>query len=228
MIGDPSGRSDERSLLDDDARCRQTWPASCPSCSQFLDFERPGNRRSSCWTIGPGPSACPTSHVLTRRWQARHRQPDGLAKESVRSRLVGHSDQGISYTEFSYMLLQAHDFYAWLYENEGCRAADRRLRPMGQHLRSALDLIRRKAKLAGAGFALTLPLLTKPDGTEVRQNGRWGHHLACCITELMSPYRFFQAWIADRRRMTCKKLLLQCSPCLPMVEVSAEICRRAP
>ena len=89
--------------------------------------------------------------------QARHRQPD-VARESVRSRLQG--TQGISYTEFSYMLLQAFDFW-WLHAHRGCRLQVGGSDQWG-NIVAGIDLIRRRSGAVAHG--LTWPLLTRADG----------------------------------------------------------------
>ena len=128
MIGDPSGRSDERNLLDDETLAHNL---ACikEQMARFLDFEpgpiAGGARRQP----RRGPASSPLLDFL--RDVGKHFTVNQMvAKESVRSRM--ESDNGISYTEFSYMLLQANDF-AWLHEHRGLRPAGRRLRPVGQH-----------------------------------------------------------------------------------------------
>ena len=128
MIGDPGGRSEERNLLDGETLDRNTR-RSRRQLSAFLDFE-------------PGPVG-QARLVDNRDWTAPMGVLDFLrdvgkhvtvnymlAKESVKSRVA--SEHGISFTEFSYMLLQANDYH-WLHEQHGLRAAGRRLRPVGQH-----------------------------------------------------------------------------------------------
>ena len=104
MVGDPSGRSDERNLLDDETLAANTAAIS----AQIARVVDPDGTRRSPVRRQPGVDRGPDPPRLPpRRRQARHRQPDG-ARDSVRARL--DSEQGISYTEFSYMLLQAHDY----------------------------------------------------------------------------------------------------------------------
>ena len=129
MIGDPSGKSAERNLLDDDA-LQHNLAGIVPLLRRFLEFEERAPTGPSCSTTGPGRSVLSLLDFL--RDVGKHVTVNHMvAKESVRNRMDG--DDGISFTEFSYMLLQANDFL-WLFENEGLRDADRRLRPVGQHL----------------------------------------------------------------------------------------------
>ena len=115
MVGDPSGKSDERNLLRR-RRSRPTSPASARSSLRFLDFE-PGPTGACCvnnadWTHGVG-------YLEFLRDIGKHLTINYMmAKDSVRARLEG--DTGISYTEFSYMLLQAFDF-VHLSRAHGCR-----------------------------------------------------------------------------------------------------------
>ena len=111
-----------------------------------------------------------------------------LARESVKARM--ESEQGISFTEFSYMLLQAND-YRWLHEHQGVRAPDRRLGPVGQHpLRRRPDPPQRPAPLV---HALCWPLLTAPDGQARQDAPARGSGSSADRT---SPYEFFQHWMA--------------------------------
>ena len=184
MVGDPSGRSDERNLLDDDALARHL-AGIVPQLRQFLDFDRPGNPAklldNRAWTVG-------VSYLSFLRDVGKFVTVNQMAsKDSVKNRMA--SDQGISYTEFSYMLLQAHDF-AWLYENEGCEMQMGGSDQWG-NIVLGLDLIRRKTQ--GSGFALTVPLLTKSDGTKYGKTA--GGETIWLDAEAMSPYRFYQALI---------------------------------
>ncbi len=197
MVGDPSGRSDERSLLDD-ATLAANLAGVVPQLRQFLDFERTVNPAklldNRAWTVG-------VSYLEFLRDVGKHVTVNQMAaKDSVRNRM--ESEHGISYTEFSYMLLQAHDFY-WLYENEGCEMQMGGSDQWG-NIVLGLDLVRRKAK--GAGFALTVPLLTKPDGSKYGKTA--GGDTMWLSAQKMSPYRFFQAWM-QTEDAEVRKLLLQ-------------------
>ena len=130
MVGDPSGRSEERNLLDDATLERNVAAIK----AQLAPVPRLRRRAGRCWsTTATGPR---TSRLLDfLRDVGKHVTVNQmLAKDSVKARLEG--EHGISYTEFSYMLLQAHD-YLHLHRHARLRAADRRLRPVGQHHRRA-------------------------------------------------------------------------------------------
>ena len=206
MVGDPSGRSDERSLLDD-ATLAANLAGVVPQLRQFLDFERPDNPAklldNRAWTVG-------VSYLEFLRDVGKHVTVNQMAaKDSIRNRM--ESEHGISYTEFSYMLLQAHDFY-WLFENEGCEMQMGGSDQWG-NIVLGLDLIRRKA--GGSGFALTVPLLTKPDGSKYGKTAS-GDTMWLSAAK-MSPYRFFQAWMqtddAEVRRLLLQLTLLPVGTC---------------
>jgi len=188
MIGDPSGRSDERNLLDDDALAHNV---ACikEQISRFLDF-------------APGP--CGAELVDNRSWTQDitlidFLRTDGkhftvnhmVAKESVRSRIDG--DQGISFTEFSYMLLQAFDF-SWLNEHRNCRVQIGGSDQWG-NITAGIDLIRRRGMPTAHG--LTWPLMTRADGAKF---GKTAAGAVWLSAERTSPFAFFQYWVqADDR-----------------------------
>ncbi len=208
MVGDPSGRSDERSVLDDETLAANL-AGIVPQLRQFLDFERPeapakllDNR---AWTVG-------VSYLEFLRDVGRYVTVNQMAsKESVRRRMS--SEHGLSYTEFSYMLLQANDFH-WLYENEGCEMQMGGSDQWG-NIVLGLDLIRRRAD--SSGFALTVPLLTKPDGTKYGKTA--GGETMWLSADHLSPYRFYQSWMQVEDDEV-ERLLLQ----LTLLDV--ETCRQ--
>ncbi len=207
MIGDPSGRSDERNLLDDDALAHNLASIN-EQMSRFLDF-------------APGP--CGAELVDNRSWTQHITVIDFLrtvgkhftvnhmvAKESVRSRMDG--EQGISFTEFSYMLLQANDF-AWLNQHRGCRVQVGGSDQWG-NITAGIDLSRRRGLPAAHG--LTWPLMTRADG------GKFGKTAAGAVwlsAERTSPFAFFQYWVQVDDRDT-ETLLWQLT-LLPLEEVAA-------
>ncbi len=206
MVGDPSGKSDERNLLDDDALAANL-AGIVPQLRQFLDFDSPTNPAklldNRAWTVG-------VPFLVFLRDVGKHVTVNQMtAKESVRNRL--DSDNGLSYTEFSYMLLQAHDF-AWLSENEGCEMQMGGSDQWG-NITLGADLIRRR--YGRRSFALTWPLLTKPDGTKYGKTA--GGETMWLGAGRMSPYRFYQAWIqVDDDEV--RKLLAQLT-LLPLGEI---------
>ncbi len=184
MVGDPSGKSDERNMLDDDALAANL-AGIVPQLRQFIDFERPGNPAklldNRAWTVG-------VPYLQFLRDVGKHVTVNHMmAKESVRQRLEG--SEGISYTEFSYMLLQANDF-RWLYEHEGCQMQMGGSDQWG-NITLGGELIRRT--LGGSAFALTWPLLTKPDGSKYGKTA--GGETMWLSAARMSPYRFYQGWM---------------------------------
>ncbi len=184
MIGDPSGRSAERNLLDDDALARNL-EGIVPQLRQFLDFDDgPHAARlldNRAWTVGVG--------VLDfLREVGKHVTVQQMVgKESVRNRL--DDGDGLSYTEFSYMLLQAYD-YLWLAENVECELQVGGSDQWG-NIVLGIDLIRRR--LGRAAHALTWPLLARSDGTKYGKTA--GGETLWLSADDMSPYRFYQAWI---------------------------------
>ena len=197
LIGDPSGRSEERNLLTDEV-LGGNLQQIVPQLRRFLDFdEGPSQARlhdNRSWTLS-------LSALDFLRDIGKHVTVNAmLAKESVRSRLAGET--GISYTEFSYMLLQANDFLQ-LHRLEGCELQVGGSDQWG-NIALGIDLIRRHSGERAHG--LTWPLLTRPDGSKYGKTAAgeqiWlGAHR-------MSPYRFFQAWMqADDGEI--RKLLAQ-------------------
>ena len=162
MVGDPSGKSDERNLLDDDALA-DNLAGIVPMLRQFVDFEGAPNAAklldNRAWTVS-------TSLLDFLRDIGKHVTVNQMmAKESVRARLAG--EEGISYTEFSYMLLQAHD-YLWLHENEGCEIQVGGSDQWG-NIALGIDLIRRKTGNKVHGLDLASPAQGRRH--EVRQDG---------------------------------------------------------
>ena len=184
MIGDPSERSAERNLLDDEALAANL-EGIVPQLRQFLDFDDgPHAARlldNRAWTVGVG--------VLDfLREVGKHVTVQQMVgKESIRNRL--DDGDGLSYTEFSYMLLQAYD-YLWLAENVECELQVGGSDQWG-NIVLGIDLIRRR--LGRAAHALTWPLLVRPDGTKYGKTA--GGETLWLSAEAMSPYRFYQAWI---------------------------------
>ncbi len=208
MVGDPSGKSDERNLLDDDGLATNL-AGIVPQLRQFLDFERAGNPAklldNRAWTVG-------VPYLQFLRDVGKHVTVNHMvAKESVKSRMEG--EEGISYTEFSYMLLQANDF-RWLHENEGCEMQMGGSDQWG-NITLGSDLIRRTG--GSTAFALTWPLLTKPDGTKYGKTA--GGDTMWLGPHRMSPYRFYQAWLQVEDGEV-ERLLLQLT-LLPVAEAKA-------
>ena len=196
MVGDPSGRDAERNLLDDEGLARNL-EGILPQLRKFLEFEGESAAKlldNRAWTVGVG--------VLDfLRDVGKHVTVNQMvAKDSVKSRMA--EGDGISYTEFSYMLLQGYD-YLWLADNENCELQVGGSDQWG-NIVLGVDLIRRK--LGQTAYALTWPLLTKPDGSKYGKTA--GGETIWLSPNKMSPYRFYQAWIGvDDSEV--RKLLLQ-------------------
>lgn len=210
MIGDPSGRSEERNLLDD-RQLAANLEGIVPQLRRFLDFhDGPHGARlvdNRSWTVA-------TSVIDFLRDVGKHVTVNQmLAKESVRSRLQGAT--GLSYTEFSYMLLQANDFYE-LHRLEGCELQIGGSDQWG-NIAVGIDLIRRRSSAQVHG--LTSPLLTRSDGTKYGKSAA-GENLWLSARR-MSPYRFYQAWIGSPDE-DVRKLLLQLT-LMPVAEVEAVV-----
>jgi len=206
MIGDPGGRSEERNLLDEDTLERNIAGIRS-QLEHLVDLERAQLVSNYDWTRNVG--------VLDfLREVGKHATVNQMvARESVRSRM--DSEHGISYTEFSYMLLQAFDFW-WLYENMGCELQIGGSDQWG-NLAQGVDLIRRRSE--AQVHALTWPLITRADGQ------KFGKSVSGAIwldPELTMPYEFHQYWMnADDRDV--ESFLLQLT-LMPVDEV-AELAR---
>ncbi len=184
MIGDPSGKSEERNLLTVEA-LEANVSAIGQQMRQFLDFD-------------PGPNAAllvnnadwmrPFGYLEFLRDVGKHFPVNVmLAKDSVKSRLE-RTDSGLSYTEFSYMLLQAYDF-VHLGRQYGCQLQIGGSDQWG-NITAGIDLGRRLQ--GGELFGLTWPLLTKSDGSKMGKTESGALWLA---PERTSPYQFYQYWI---------------------------------
>ena len=183
MIGDPSGRSEERNLLD--AGALESNVASISSqLERLLDFA-PGPTgallvNNAHWTAG-------SDLIAFLRDVGKHVTVNQmLAKDSVRSRLDGGS--GLSYTEFSYMLLQANDF-RHLCEHHGCELQLGGSDQWG-NITVGIDLVRKV--LGRTAHGLTWPLVTKSDGTKF---GKTASGAVWLSAERTSVYQFHQFWM---------------------------------
>ncbi|MFP5255942.1 MAG: tyrosine--tRNA ligase [Acidimicrobiia bacterium] len=197
MIGDPGGRSEERNLLDL-ATLATNVAAIKAQITRILGDE-------GSWELVDNLTWTGELRLLDfLRDVGKHVTVNQMvARESVKARMA--SEHGISYTEFSYMLLQAHD-YAWLHEHRGCELQIGGSDQWGNIL-SGVDLIRRTG--GGAVHGLCWPLLTAADGTKL---GKTTGARVWLDPELTSPYAFFQHWMgtpdADLRRMLAQFTLL--------------------
>jgi tyrosyl-tRNA synthetase len=182
MIGDPSGRSEERVLLDEETLARNLAGITA-DMARVLSFEGPTAAKvvdNAAWTA-------PVRLLDFLRDIGKHVTINQMVgKEAVRARMEG--DSGISFTEFAYMLLQGHD-YLWLHEHEGCELQIGASDQWGNIL-VGIDLIRRKAGVAVHG--LTSPLLLDASGAKL---GKSTGGTVFLNPQLTSPYQFFQHWM---------------------------------
>ena len=181
MVGDPSGKSAERQLLEED---QLRYNESCikSQLSDFLDFESGENAAEMInnyqWFKEMG-------FIEFLRDVGKHISINYmLAKESVKTRL----ETGLSFTEFSYQLMQGYDFY-WLYQHHGIKLQMGGSDQWG-NIVTGTEIIRRKS--GGEAFALTTPLVTKADGSKfgkTEQGNVW------LDPKRTSPYQFYQFWL---------------------------------
>jgi tyrosyl-tRNA synthetase len=194
-IGDPSGKTQERQLL-----TREALNANIASVKEqlrrLLDFDDKANPArlvdNASWTAG-------VSYLDFLRDIGKHFSVNMMvAKESVRARMQDR-ETGISYTEFSYMLLQAFDFHELL-KAHGCELQIGGSDQWG-NITAGIDLIRKK--LGKPAFGLTLPLITNADGT------KFGKTVAGAVwldAKRTSVYRFYQYWINTNDRDVARYL----------------------
>jgi len=183
MIGDPSGKSEERQLLDDDA-LRANVAGIRIQLERFLDFD--GDR--GALLLNNADWLAQFTLVEFLRDIGKHFSVNAmLMKDSVRTRLEDR-DHGISFTEFSYSLLQACDFLQ-LYRDQGCQVQIGGSDQWG-NIVAGMDLIRRKEQ--ADAYGLTFPLVQKSDGTKF---GKTESGTIWLDADRTSPYHFYQFWL---------------------------------
>ncbi len=187
MVGDPSGKSEERNLLSEEA-LHHNLACQRAQLERFLDFSA---------SAGEGAAEIVNNHDWFRgigfleflRDTGKHLTVNYMmAKDSVKKRISGEDREGMSFTEFSYQLIQGFDFY-WLWKNKGVKLQMGGSDQWG-NIVTGTELIRRKAQ--GTAFALTTPLITKGDGTKFGKTEKGNIWLDPKRT---SPYEFFQFWL---------------------------------
>jgi tyrosyl-tRNA synthetase len=183
MIGDPSGKSEERNLLSVD-QLQDNIAGIEPQVHRFLDF----NGANAAMVVNNFDWMGRFGYLEFLRDVGKHFPVNVmLTKDSVRSRLE-RTDTGLSYTEFSYMLLQAYDFVQ-LFDQYGCEIQVGGSDQWG-NITAGIDLARR---LRGAQlYGMTCPLLTKSDGQKM---GKSESGALWLDAEKTSPYQFYQYWI---------------------------------
>ncbi|OIP84206.1 MAG: tyrosine--tRNA ligase [Porphyromonadaceae bacterium CG2_30_38_12] len=186
MIGDPSGKSAERNLLDE-AALRHNQECIKEQLSRFLDFESDAPNAAELvnnydWMKG-------YSFLEFIRDIGKHITVNYMmAKESVKKRLSNDSNVGMSFTEFSYQLLQGYDFM-WLNQHKNCKLQMGGSDQWG-NITTGTELIRRKTD--SEAFALVCPLITKADGGKFGKTESGNVWLDRRYT---SPYKFCQFWL---------------------------------
>ena len=186
MIGDPSGKSQERNLLTEET-LQKNLEGIKKQLSKFIDFETEADNKAVM--------------VNNYDWMKEHTflsfiRDIGkhitvnymMAKDSVKKRINGEGQAGMSFTEFTYQLVQGYDFL-WLYQNMNCKLQMGGSDQWG-NITTGTELIRRKD--GGDAYALTIPLITKADG------GKFGKTESGNVwldPEKTSPYAFYQFWL---------------------------------
>ncbi len=184
MVGDPSGKSAERNLLDEET-LNKNIAGIKRQLEQFLDFD--ASKPNAALMTNNYDWFKTISFIDFLRDTGKHITVNYMmAKDSVKKRIEG--DTGISYTEFAYQLMQGYDFY-WLYNNLNCKLQFGGSDQWG-NMTTGTELIRRKC--AGEAFVFTCPLITKADG------GKFGKTESGNVwldTNRTTPYQFYQFWL---------------------------------
>ncbi len=186
MIGDPSMKSQERKLLDEKT-LRHNQEAIKTQLAKFLDFE--SDAPNAAEMVNNYDWMKDFSFLDFIRDVGKHITVNYMmAKDSVKKRLSGESQQGMSFTEFSYQLVQGYDFLN-LYREKNCRLQLGGSDQWG-NITTGTELIRRTT--GGEAFALTCPLITKADGGKFGKTESGNVWLDPRYT---SPYKFYQFWL---------------------------------
>ena len=184
MVGDPSGKSEERNLLSGDVLQRNQEGVR-KQLEKFLDFD--ASKPNAALMVNNYDWFKNMNFLNFIRDTGKHITVNYMmAKESVRKRIEGES--GISFTEFTYQLIQGFDFY-YLYTHYNCKLQMGGSDQWG-NITTGTELIRRKA--GGEAFAFTCPLLTKADGGKFGKTEKGNIWLDATKT---SPYHFYQFWL---------------------------------
>ena len=184
MVGDPSGKSEERNLLSEET----------------LQFNLAGVKKQLAHFLNIDPSMPNAAEMVNNydwfkdfsfldfiREVGKHITVNYMmAKDSVKKRIEG--DTGMSFTEFTYQLVQGYDFY-WLYKNKNCKVQMGGSDQWG-NITTGTEIIRRK--MGGEAFAFTCPLITKADGGKFGKTEKGNVWLDANKT---SPYQFYQFWL---------------------------------
>lgn len=188
MIGDPSLKSAERNLLDE-ATLRHNQDSIKKQLAKFLDFD--SDAPNAARLVNNYDWMKDYSFLDFIRDIGKHLTVNYMmAKDSVKKRLNSESSVGLSFTEFSYQLLQGYD-YLYLYQNEGVRLQMGGSDQWG-NITTGTELIRRKLGSEAEAYALVCPLITKADGGKFGKTESGNVWLDRRYT---SPYKFYQFWL---------------------------------
>ena len=198
MVGDPSGKSAERNLLDEGA-LRHNQACIQAQLERFLDF----SGENAAELVNNYDWFKDMSFLQFIREVGKHISVNYMmAKDSVKNRL----ETGLSFTEFSYQLVQGYDFY-WLWKNKGCNFQMGGSDQWG-NITTGTELIRRmggEQAVSDPAFAITTPLLTKADGSKFGKSESGNVWLDAKRT---SPYKFYQFWVnvGDEEAAKCIRI----------------------
>ena len=186
MVGDPSGKSSERNLLDE-ATLNKNVAGVKAQLARFLDFD--AHSDNAAQLVNNYDWMKKISLIDFVRDIGKHLTVNYMmAKDSVKKRLGSDAQEGMSFTEFTYQLFQGYDFL-YLYQNYDCKIQMGGSDQWG-NITTGTELIRRKAQ--GKAYALTVPLITKADGTKFGKTEGGNIWLDAVRT---SPYKFYQYWL---------------------------------
>lgn len=184
MVGDPSGKSEERNLLSEE-QLEKNLEGIKKQLSRFLDFDP--SKKNAAEMVNNYDWFKAISFIEFLRDAGKHITVNYMmSKDSVKKRF--DAGAGISYTEFAYQLMQGYDFY-WLYQHKNCKVQMGGSDQWG-NIVTGTELIRRKA--GGEAFAFTCPLITKADGGKFGKTEQGNVWLGPNKT---TPYQFYQFWL---------------------------------
>jgi tyrosyl-tRNA synthetase len=186
MVGDPSGKSSERNLLDEETLTKNIEGVK-EQLSRYLDFNTKGENAAELVNNYDWMKAITLIDFV--RDIGKHLTVNYMmAKDSVKKRLESENGEGMSFTEFTYQLFQGYDFLH-LYQNMNCKLQMGGSDQWG-NITTGTELIRRKAQ--GKAYAITCPLITKADGSKFGKTAEGNIWLDAGRT---SPYKFYQYWL---------------------------------
>ena len=188
MIGDPSGKSQERNLLNDET-LRHNQECIKKQVAKFLDFDTDASNKAEM--VNNYDWMKDFTFLDFAREVGKHITVNYMmAKESVQQRLNGTARDGLSFTEFTYQLLQGYDFL-YLYQHKGCKLQLGGNDQWG-NMTTGTELIRRTLGNEVETFALTCPLITKSDG---KKFGKTESGNIWLDPKRTTPYKFYQFWL---------------------------------